>query len=194
MTFKWQSTQQIKSAQFKCGYCQNHISSNSGYQANDDLGLNRKSRHIYICHHCEKPTFLDQQNYQTPSPAHGNDVEHVPEDINKLYNQARNCMKQSAYTATVLLCRKLLMHIGVEKGAPTGKNFLEYVNYLSDKNYVPPDGKVWVDHIRKKGNEANHEIVIMGQEDAKDLINFLEMLLKFIYEFSGKLANKTPKK
>jgi len=73
-------------------------------------------------------------------------------------------MKQNAFTATVLCCRKLLMHIGVEKGAEKGKNFIEYVEFLSSKNYIPPDGKEWVDHIRKKGNEANHEIVIMGAE------------------------------
>ena len=40
-----------------------------------------------------------------------------------------------------------------------------------------------VDHIRKKGNEANHEIVLMEKEDAEDLLVFSEMLLKFIYEF-----------
>ena len=28
----------------------------------------------------------------------------------------------------------------------------------------------------------------MKREDAKDLVNFLEMLLKFMYEFTGKLA------
>jgi hypothetical protein len=75
------------------------------------------------------------------------------------------------------------MHIGVQQGAEEGKNFLFYVKYLSDQGYVPPNGKHWVDHIRKKGNEANHEIVLMERDDAKDLLLFIEMLLKFIYEF-----------
>ena len=75
------------------------------------------------------------------------------------------------------------MHIGVEQGAEEGKNFIFYVNFLADKGYVPPNGKHWVDHIRKKGNEANHEIVLMERGDAKDLLIFIEMLLKFIYEF-----------
>ena len=79
------------------------------------------------------------------------------------------------------------MHLAVEKGAPTGKSFLEYVEYLAQKGYVPPDGKGWVDHIRKKGNEANHEIKIMSEADAKDLIAFSEMLLKFVYEFPAKV-------
>jgi len=52
------------------------------------------------------------------------------------------------------------------------------------------DGKGWVDHIRKKGNEANHEIVIMKKGDALDLITFIEMLLKFIYEFPSRIPPK----
>jgi hypothetical protein len=96
-------------------------------------------------------------------------------------------MTVNSLTSVVLTCRKLLMHIAVEKGAPTGKSFLEYVEYLADKGFVPPDGKGWVDHIRKKGNEANHEIKIMSSDDASDLIAFSEMLLKFVYEFPAKI-------
>jgi Domain of unknown function (DUF4145) len=75
------------------------------------------------------------------------------------------------------------MNIAVHLGAPEGNSFMSYVQYLADKGYVPPDGKGWVDHIRKKGNEANHEIKLMNKTDAEDLIVFSEMLLKFIYEF-----------
>jgi len=75
------------------------------------------------------------------------------------------------------------MHIAVAQKAPEGKNFMEYVEYLSTAGFVPPNGKGWVDHIRKKGNEANHEIRLMSKDDAEELILFAEMLLKFIYEF-----------
>lgn len=75
------------------------------------------------------------------------------------------------------------MNIAVNKGAEEGKKFIEYVEYLSEKGYVPPDGKGWVEHIRQKGNEATHEIKLMSKTDAEDLIVFSQMLLKFIYEF-----------
>ena len=51
----------------------------------------------------------------------------------------------------------------------------------------PPNGKGWVDHIRKKGNEAAHEIVLMTKADADELIVFSEMLLKFVYEFPNRV-------
>jgi len=81
------------------------------------------------------------------------------------------------------------MHIAVDQKAKEGLSFLDYVEYLANNGFVPPNGKRWVDHIRKKGNEANHEIALMSQDDAKDLVSFAEMLLKFIYEF----PNRVPK-
>ncbi len=79
------------------------------------------------------------------------------------------------------------MNIAVNLKAAPGLTFIEYVEYLAQKGYVPPNGQAWVDHIRKKGNEATHEIALMGSDDAKDLISFVEMLLKFIYEFPNKI-------
>ena len=75
------------------------------------------------------------------------------------------------------------MNIAVDKGAQHNATFQQYVEYLDQKNFIPPDGKVWVDYIRKRGNEANHEIHLMNAEDAQALIDFVEMLLKFIYQF-----------
>lgn len=79
------------------------------------------------------------------------------------------------------------MNIAVSLGAKAGEPFVSYVEYLASAGYVPPNGKAWVDHIRKKGNDATHEIVIMQQQDAQDLLLFSEMLLKFIYEFPKKV-------
>ena len=84
------------------------------------------------------------------------------------------------------------MNIAVSQGAPEGKRFIEYIQYLADNGFVPPHGKGWVDHIRKKGNEATHEIVTMTLQDAEDLIAFTEMLLKFIYEFPSRVPTPTP--
>ena len=80
------------------------------------------------------------------------------------------------------------MNIAVQKEASENLTFIEYVEYLSSKGYVPPDGKGWVDHIRQKGNEATHEIKLIEKKDAEDLVVFSEMLLKFIYEFPSLMS------
>ncbi len=84
------------------------------------------------------------------------------------------------------------MHVAVEKGAGEGKSFKEYVDFLADNHYVPPDGKTWVDHIRTKANEANHAIVLMSKGEADDLITFTEMLLRLVYEFKHRLSATDP--
>ena len=82
------------------------------------------------------------------------------------------------------------MNIAVKQGAQEGHRFAEYVDYLADSGYLPPNGKKWVDVIRQKGNEATHEIAIMAREDAEELIEFSEMLLRFIYEYPTRIDRK----
>ena len=82
------------------------------------------------------------------------------------------------------------MNITIAEGAAEGLKFIEYIDYLEKNNYLPPKGRDWVDHIRKKGNEATHEIAIMTKEDAEELIIFVEMLMKFIYEFPSIIKSK----
>lgn len=82
---------------------------------------------------------------------------------------------------------RCLCTIAIEKGAKAGLTFIDYVKYLVDNHYAPPGSEPWVDRIRQVGNEANHEIKIMGKEVTVELINFVEMLLKFIYEFPAKI-------
>jgi hypothetical protein len=146
---------------------------------------------VYICPNCGGPIFVAPDGRYYPSPALGNTGRHVPADLNALYEEARRCSSQNCYTAAVLLCRKMLMNIAVHQGAPEGLKFIEYVNFLSDQGYIPPNGKHWVDHIRKKGNEATHEITVMNEQDALELITFTEMLLRFIHEFPNMVPQQS---
>ena len=177
----WVNASGIESKSFTCGYCGNVVASSLGYQDREP-NYNR----IRICPHCTKPTFFGN-GIQLPQVAPGNEVSHLPEDVKSLYHEARNCVSIAAYTSSVLACRKLLMNIAVTQGAEVGKSFFHYEEYLANNGFVPPNGRGWVDHIRKRGNEATHEIEIMPKEVAEELIAFIEMLLKFIYEFPAKV-------
>ena len=187
----WQSEQVIGSRKFQCGFCGNRVASNcSFYKYNWTDGCNKQNANndrIYICPHCENPS-LFSAGQQSPGVAPGNDVAHLPSELEAIYNEARRCVSVKAYTAAVLVCRKLLMHIAVQQKAEEGKSFIYYVEFLANNGYVPPDGKGWVDHIRKKGNEATHEIILMKPEDATELIVFSEMLLKLMFEFPVRVS------
>lgn len=176
----WRNNEKIVSRNFKCGFCNSSIASERGYRSEGP------NQFIYICHKCGKSTFFDNSGNQTPGPIIGNSVKYIPdENIENLFNEAKKCFSISAYTSAVMCCRKLLMNIAVAEGAKKGDNFVGYVDYLSDNNYIPPGGKDWVNAIRKLGNEANHKIEFKTQKEADRILNFTEMLLRFIYELPG---------
>jgi hypothetical protein len=75
------------------------------------------------------------------------------------------------------------MNVAVELGAAEGKTFVKYIDHLATQGYIPPNARHWVDHIRRKGNEANHEVQLMVATDAEELVRFTEMLLKLVFEF-----------
>jgi len=183
---EWICGNSIPSESFVCGFCNVRISSAKGFKlfSKQIRGHSRSKTRggIYICDNCNGPTFISEAGHQYPLPAFGSSVKNVPQNINTLYEEARNGTKAKNYTSSVLLCRKILMHIAVEKGAEPGLPFIGYVNFLEENHYVPPDSRSWVDRIRVRSNEANHEIEIMTQTDAENLITFIEIILRFLYE------------
>jgi hypothetical protein len=181
----WQAVSNIGAKNYTCGYdgCGREVSSERGWLHHD--GGNRLDAVIYICPVCKRPTFFDGDT-QNPGVAIGNPVRDLPAELDTIWSEIRGSTSRGGYTSAVLAGRKLLMHIAVAQGAPAGENFVTYVNYLVNNHYAPPNSKPWVDKIREHGNEANHEIVLKGKSDAEEIMIFLEMLLKFIYEFPAR--------
>jgi hypothetical protein len=185
MSQTWTNAASIGAREYTCGYCGRAIASVIGYRSSI------AGHCLYICPNCGGPTYF-YSGGQLPGVAPGAEVAGLPSDVDSLYREARNCVAASCFTGATLVARKLLMNIAVSKGASPEKSFAHYVDHLHSAGYIPPNGKGWVDHIRKKGNEATHEIVLSTKADADDLITFLEMLLKFIYEFPHRIPTATP--
>jgi DNA-directed RNA polymerase subunit RPC12/RpoP len=179
----WENLVTLSPKLYRCGHCSEKVSSEKGYYAKNEEG------YIFVCPNCSRPTYFSGEK-QYPGSLFGEKVKDVPKDIEALYDEARQCFSVFSFTASVMACRKLIMHIAVQKGEKPNLSFKEYVEFLDAQHFIPPDGKTWVDHIRDKSNEANHEIKIMKKEDAEDLIIFIEMLLKFIYEFPSRIKAK----
>lgn len=182
----WADQRKLQSKSYTCGHCGSSISSEKGFFAvleGNPLHEENAIGWIYICHKCLKPTFFNIDDTQTPGVLYGRKFNvAIPEEINNLYEEAKKCYSVNAFTSTGLCCRKLLMHIAVELGAKEGLKFIEYVNYLDTESYIPRNSKKWVDIIRTKGNEANHEIKILSQKDAEQLIMFSSIIINLIYE------------
>jgi hypothetical protein len=190
---EWQSVTSLSARNFRCGYadCGREVSSEKGwFHSIPNGGVDGL---IHTCPVCKRPTFFDVQlNIQLPGVSMGNEVQNLPVEIQLIWSEIRNSTSQSAFTSAVILGRKLLMHIAVDAGAQPGLPFVSYVDYLETNHYAPPNSNKWVDKIRSHGNEATHEIVIKKKEDAEEIMVFLEMLLKFIYEFPARAGVEPP--
>jgi hypothetical protein len=182
MMTEWRNASNLSARKFTCSYCDSLVTSEKGFLTNDP------SRQVFICPHCSRPTYFEGAE-QHPAPPMGKQVSNVPPEIDALYNEARACAGAGAHTAAVLASRKIITIIAVAQGALKGKSFLEYVEFLADRNYVPPNGRMWIHYIRTKGSEAVHDLSLMTEEDANNLITFVEMLLRFIYEFPARVSS-----
>ena len=101
--------------------------------------------------------------YVFPPPLFLQNVEYLPNEVNDAYEEAKNCFSVNAFTACELVCRKILMHIAVEKGDSEGKNFTEYIDFLEKNGYITNTIKSWVDSIRRNGNDSTHTLKTPNQ-------------------------------
>ncbi|MEN7348291.1 DUF4145 domain-containing protein [Bacillus pumilus] len=184
---EWVLESDIYNTPYQCGYCQRDVATNEGIYCEMEGSNFPKLATVVICPHCNFPTLLSDylEKGQIPLPKIGGDIKGLKENIEKLYDEARSCYSIGSFNAAVLLARKLLMNIAVDKGDKAGGNFQSYVQYLSD-HFIAKNNKSWVDKIRLTGNIATHEIPDINKKDAEEILLLVEMLLRLIYEFPSK--------
>lgn len=181
--YKWFNVSEVRERSYDCGHCRAHVGPSVGYRTEN--AVNGQHGLILICPKCSMPTTFTLASGQVPQPIYGAPIVGITDpDIQSLYDEACKSYGAQAYSGAVMIARKVLMNLAVQQGAEPNLKFVEYVEFLSNKGWVPPNGKEWVDQIRKKGNEANHELQVMTKSDADQVLRFLAMLLKFMFEMA----------
>ncbi len=185
----WTGAMRVEAADWRCGFCSKEVGSHIGYAGRTRADAPPVA-FVRICPRCSLPSLFLAGDELVPCALLGDPTPHAPPDITALYEEARRAAAARSYTGAVLLCRKILLHIGAELGAPEGSSFAQALVYLAGIGYVPPNGRGWVDRIRTRGNEATHEIVVMTRGDAEGLLLFVWSLLHFVYTMPAKLDPK----
>ena len=147
-----------------------------------------------LCMQCLRGSVIHENGQQCPGQTPGPAVQGLPSEIEAAYGEARSCMSVNAFTACELLCRKLLMHVAAEKGAPEGESFVAYLTYLEQHGYVTPPMKPWVDLIRSHGNRAAHELEPPDATRAESTLLFTAELLRLVYEMEHYSRKYAPSK
>lgn len=190
--YKWKDPQHNDTFPYTCPYCNRDVAGNKKFiVAYEDSHPPYSSRDVFYilqCPSCEKPTIFDCRNRSHyPFIKELREVQKVPNTIAKAYDEIRRSLGAGCYTSTVVYARTLIAHIAVDKGAKENCSFKEYVDYLANEGYIPPNSKGWVDKIRVMGNTAIHDLEQWDKENAMMIGRFVMYLLIFIYELPNQI-------
>lgn len=140
------------------------------------------------CTACGMGSVKNGTSAVVPSVPFGPSIQGLPQDVKTAYSEARQCLGANAPTAAELMCRKILMHIAVDKGARERDTFKHYIEFLENAGYVTPPMKRWVELIKDNGNESNHLLAAPDRKRAESTVMFTAELLRLVYEMEY-LAN-----
>lgn len=148
------------------------------------------------CPSCKKGSihFHDEGVFY-PGVVFGPEIQGLPSDVARAYNEARRSMSVNAFIGAELICRKILMHVAVDKGAEEGESFQSYIDHLQTEGYITPTMKPWVELIREHGNMATHNLEAADHKRAEHTLIFTAELLRVVYEMeylAGQIATTAP--
>lgn len=110
----------------------------------------------------------------------------IPFPIILAYQEAQTCFRAKAYTATAIMCRKALEGIA-EEHKVTVRNLASALKEMRDKGIIESRLYEWADALRISGNEAAHGVnVTISQQDAKDILEFTNALLEYVFTFQDR--------
>lgn len=115
--------------------------------------------------------------------------EHWPEGVGRYWLQGKRNLKDENWDAAVLMARSALQIALREHGAQ-GDNFKQEIDHLTDGSLLPPIMKEWSHNVRQLGNDSAHPKsgqVATNAQDAKDIVQFLDFLLEYLYTLPKKI-------
>jgi len=112
--------------------------------------------------------------------------------------EVRSCLSVGAFTAAVMMCRKLLFHMAVTHGLPQknardkAPSFAEALDHLQSEEVITKMMRPWADKVKDVGNSANHELPAIVKEQAMDVAQFTRGLLYLAYTLPSMVPDASP--
>lgn len=170
-----------------------------------------------FCGSCEKGVFLEYQNRGSaqkstplncptdplnyhwvmvetyPKAGGPRTLAHATEQLQRYFVQAENALKRGDWDASGAMSRKVV-DVSIQQllGADS-KNYgtiKARIDALALKHAITPDLKDWAHEIRLGGNEAAHDEQPYTELEAKELFDFAELYLTYVYTLPGRLKER----
>lgn len=166
---------------------------------------------VLVCRHCNQGTAVIEERVQEPVAPRQRATHasvywrgihwwplpeasispDIPPDIAGAFAEAISTLYANCPRAAVVMARRTLEAVAADKGETTGPLATRLRN-LATRGVLPPDLADWATEVRKIGNTGAHfdPMDMATMEDARDLVNFLRELLRYLYEMPAELRRR----
>ena len=164
----------------------------------DEFQCEGKIVKLAKCINCENPIllsedFLEVEDHYYPQgvsqlyPENESElIANAPQKIIKPYREAKKCYRANAYEACVIMCRKGIEAICIDKGETKG-NLNNKLKNLKTNGLLEDTFFNWSNELREIGNLGAHSHdVEITKQDAEDTLEFFEALILYLYHLVDK--------
>ena len=157
---------------------------------------------IALCRRCNGPFLVRETLYGIPGEfetvtdeavlypiSPGPKVEGLPDSIARSVTQAHRSYSTSSYDACAVMCRRALEALCKTLSA-TGGDLATRLANLKTNGRIDARLLEWAHGVRMVGNEAAHDVeTAVSAEDARDILEFTEALLTYVFTLDAKFRS-----
>ena len=114
-----------------------------------------------------------------------------PPEVQRYWTQAHETLAIKNWDAAAAMARSAVQAAMRDRGA-VGKDLYIEIEDLAGKGDLPPLMKEWSHEVRKLGNDSVHPrtgVLPTTQEDARDIVQFLDLLLLYLYDYPKRISD-----
>lgn len=110
----------------------------------------------------------------------------IPRQLRLAYEEAVACLRAKAFTAAAIMCRKTIEGTCKQHGIQ-GVTLVGALKKLRENGVIENRLYEWADTLRIVSNEAAHDPnVTVSYQDARDLAEFTNAILEYLFTFRDK--------
>lgn len=157
---------------------------------------------VAICRRCNSPFLVREARFGVPGefatvtnevvlypPACEPRIEGLPDSICRSVTQAHRSFATASYDACAVMCRRALEAL-CKSLAAKGRDLARQLADLEAQGRIDSRLLNWAHGVRLVGNEAAHDVdATVTAEDARDILEFTEALLMYVYTLDSKFRS-----
>ena len=157
---------------------------------------------VALCRRCNGPFLVREALYGVPGEFEtvtdevvlypvsvGPKIEGLPDSIGRSVAQAHRSYATSSYDACAVMCRRALEALCKTLSA-SGRDLARRLADLKATGRIDSRLLDWAHGVRLVGNEAAHDVdTAVTPEDARDILEFTEALLLYVFTLDAKFRS-----